>query len=181
MKKIAIFASGNGSNFEALVKGAKKYEVSFLFCDRKDAFVIERAKKLNIPVRYASIIVEKDKFEEKILSFLKEFNVDLIVLAGYMKLIKRKILNKYKNKIINIHPSLLPKYPGANAIEQAFMANEKEFGITIHFVDEGMDTGQIIFQKSFSKSKNDSLEDTENKVHILEHKYYPKFINKLSK
>lgn len=179
MLKIAIFASGSGSNFENLVNNAKNYEVSFLFCDRKDAYVIERAKKLSINYRYTSIIKEKDNFEEKVLEHLDEFDVDIIVLAGYMKLIGKKILDKWEGKIINIHPSLLPKYPGKDAIKQAYNNGEKTYGITIHYVDEGMDTGPIIQQESFVINDQLSLDEVTQRVHELEHTIYPKVINRI--
>lgn len=181
MVNIAIFASGSGSNFENLVRKKEQYNVSFLFCNRKDALAIQRAKNLGIEYRYASIIKEKEDFENKILYFLEEFKVDLIVLAGYMKIIGKSILDKWEGKIINIHPSLLPKYKGANAIKQAFENNEKEYGITIHYVDEGVDTGEIIAQDSFIAKPNETLEEITHKIHSLEHNLYPKIINRLSK
>ena len=181
MANIAIFASGSGSNFENLVKQKEQYNVSFLFCDRKDAFAIQRAKNLGIEYRYASIIQEKENFENKILEFLEEFQVDFIVLAGYMKIIGKAILDKWEGKIINIHPSLLPKYKGANAIKEAFENNEREYGITIHYVDEGVDTGKIIAQDSFIAESNETLEEITHKIHSLEHNLYPKIINRLSK
>lgn len=181
MVNIAIFASGSGSNFENLVRQKKEYNVSFLFCDRKNAFAIQRAKNLGIEHRYASIIQEKENFDKRILDFLEEFKVDFIVLAGYMKIISKTILEKWSGKIINIHPSLLPKYKGANAIKQAFENNEKEYGITIHFVDECVDTGEIIAQDSFIAKPNETLEEITYKIHNLEHNLYPKIINRLSK
>lgn len=179
MKKIAIFASGNGSNFEAIAKQANGFEIAFLFCDRKDAFVFERAKKLGIPTRYASIIKEKENYEKVVMSFLEEFDVDLIVLAGYMKLIGKDLLSKWEGKIINIHPSLLPKYPGTHSIEKAWENRDSEIGITIHYVDQGMDTGRIIEQHAIKLNPNWDLVETEKQVHKLEHEYYPKVIAKL--
>lgn len=181
MVSIAIFASGSGSNFENLVKQKDQYNVSFLFCDRKDAFAIQRAKNLGVEYRYASIIQEKENFENRILEFLEEFKVDFIVLAGYMKIIGKAMLDKWEGKIINIHPSLLPKYKGANAIKEAFKNNEREYGITIHYVDEGVDTGKIIAQDSFIAEPDETLEEITHKIHSLEHNLYPKIINKLSK
>ena len=180
MKKIVVFSSGNGSNFQNIVEKSNKnnYKVTLLFCDRKNAKVIQRAKNLSIPFMYLSIIKEKKNFNKKIICMLDEQKPDLIVLAGYMKLLDKSIINKWENKIINIHPSLLPKFPGANAIENAFMNHERKFGITIHFVDENMDTGEIIFKKSFVPT-NYNLDLITNEIHKLEHKYYPKIITQL--
>ncbi len=180
MKKIVVFASGSGSNFQNIVEKSKEnnYEVSLLFCDRKNAKVIDRAKNLSIPFKYLSIIKEKENFNKKMLAMLDEQKPDLIVLAGYMKLLGKTIVDKWENKIINIHPSLLPKFPGAHAIEQAFDNKEKEFGITIHFVDENMDTGKIIFQKSFIPT-NYNLDSITEEIHKIEHKYYPKIISQI--
>ena len=179
MLKIAVFASGSGSNFENLVKKAKNYEVSFLFCDRKDAYVIKRSQNLFIEHRYTSIIKEKDKYEQRVLDHLNGFDVDLIVLAGYMKMIGKDILDKWEGKIINIHPSLLPKYPGKDAIKQAYENNEKTYGVTVHYVDEGMDTGKIIKQKSFTIEEKLSLDEITNKIHEIEHEIYPEVINQI--
>lgn len=181
MARIAIFASGSGTNFEKLVINAKEYEVAFLFCDRKDAFVIERAKKLNTPCEYLSIIKEKENFDIKLLALLEKYNIDFIVLAGYMKLISKTILEKWSRKIINIHPSLLPKFPGKDAIKQTWESNEEYGGISIHFVDEGMDTGQIIKQASTLVDKEKNYEEFEKSIHELEYEWYPKIINKIAK
>ena len=179
-KKIIVFASGNGSNFENIVKQSHKYnyEVILLFCDRKNAKVIQKAKALSIPFEYLSIIKEKENFHYKLLDILNKYNPDLIVLAGYMKLLDEVITRKWKGKIINVHPSLLPKYPGAHAIEQGIKNNDKEYGMTIHYVDENMDTGKIIFQKQWI-SNDKTFQEIRNQITVLEHKYYPVIIKKV--
>lgn len=181
MARIAIFASGSGTNFEKLVINAKEYEVAFLFCDRKEAFVIERARKLNIQSEYLSIIKEKDNYDIKLLELLDKYNIDFIVLAGYMKLISKTILKKWAGRIINIHPSLLPKFPGKDAIKQTWESDEKYGGISIHYVDEGMDTGQIIKQASTKVDRYKTYEEFERDIHELEYEWYPKIINKIAK
>lgn len=162
MRKIAVFASGNGSNFENI---AKIFQPLILICNNKHAYVIERAKYLNVPY-----FIQKD--ENKILTILKENNIILIALAGYMKLLSKNFINSFNGTILNIHPSILPKYPGAHAIEKAYNADEKEFGITIHEVDYGMDTGPIKLQKFFFKEETDTLISITEKIHKLEHLYY---------
>lgn len=185
MKKIALFASGNGTNFQAIVdavkEGTLKAHISLLVCDRPDAYVIERAKKANIPyfAFRAKDYSGKEEYESIILEKLKEKNIEFIVLAGYMRLIGPTLLKEYEGKIVNIHPSLLPAFPGKDAIGQAFEAGVKVSGVTIHYVDEGMDTGPIIAQKAIEIDENDTRESFEEKIHAIEHELYPKVIQKL--
>jgi len=182
MKKIALFASGNGSNFQAIVdeieKGALAAEIAVLVTDKPDCYAVERAKKHNIPVfsfvpkNYAS----KDEYEREIAFYLIEKNVSLIVLAGYMKLIGEVLLTAFPNRIINIHPALLPAFPGKNGIKQAFDYGVKVFGVTVHYVDAGVDTGKIIAQESFKAEGNETLQEIEQKIHSIEHQLYVKVI-----
>ncbi len=185
MKKIAIFASGNGSNFQAIVDAVKqgklRAEVSLLVCDKPGAFVIERANKENIP---AFVFNPKDyenkaQFESKILQELKEKDIDFIALAGYMRLVGPTLLNEYEGRIVNIHPSLLPAFPGKDAIGQCLRAGVKKTGVTIHYVDEGMDTGEVIVQQAIELSENETRESLEEKIHAIEHELYPKTLEKL--
>lgn len=184
MKKIAVFASGNGSNFQSIVdhikEGNLNAHLALLVCDKPGAKVIERAKKAGIPsfVFHPKEYQNKSHFETEILQQLKNFEVDLIVLAGYMRLIGPTLLNEYEGKIINIHPSLLPSFPGKNAIEQALEAGVKITGVTIHYVDEGMDTGPIIAQRAIEISEDDNAETLANKIHKIEHTFYPEIIQK---
>src|SRR5690625_194660 len=179
MKRIAIFASGSGSNFEAIVeatlKGNLGCEVVLLFTDKKDAYVLERAKKFNIPAVARSIkdFLNKEAFERSILSVLKQEKIDFIVLAGYMRLIGPTILHKYTGKIVNIHPSLLPSFPGKDAIQQAMEKGVKITGVTIHYVDQGMDTGPIIAQKAVEITEEDTYETLKEKIQAIEHYLYP--------
>lgn len=180
--RVAIFASGSGSNFQALVESFKKEEIPgklvCLFCDQEEAYVIKRAEKENIPyfVLPKKKTQTKADYEKQIIHLLKTASVDLICLAGYMKILGKELLEAYPNRIINLHPSLLPKFKGAHSIEEFYNSSEKETGITIHLVDQGVDTGPIIFQKKISRQEQDSLEDLTEKIHELEHRYYPKII-----
>ncbi len=176
--KLAILASGNGSNFQAIVDAIQshqlKSEVVRLVSDKADAYVIQRAHKHHIP---ATIIErknfpDKESFEKAILTELQKSGAEWIILAGYMRIISSILLEAFPQKILNIHPSLLPKFPGLHAIEQAWKAGEKKMGCTVHFVDEGCDTGPIIAQSSFELLPHDTLESITERMHQHEHKLY---------
>lgn len=185
MTNIAIFASGTGSNFQAIIDAvkAKKLhaEVKLLVCDKPGAAVIAKAEMADVttfvfnPKQYET----KVDFENEIIDQLKQHDIDYIILAGYMRLIGPTLLKAYVNRIINIHPSLLPEFPGKDAIGQALRAGVKKTGVTVHFVDEGMDTGPIIAQKAVELENEDTLEDIERKVHEVEHVFYPATLEKL--
>lgn len=185
MKKIAIFASGNGSNFEAIVEAVKrKYlycDIELLVCDKKGAYAITRANNHNIdtfvfnPKDYKN----KEEYEKEILEELVSKKIDLIVLAGYMRLIGNTLLSMFEDRIINIHPSLLPAFKGKDAIGQAIDYGVKVMGVTVHYVDSGMDTGRIIEQDSFRLMGNETTSDIEEQIHAIEHRLYPKVIKDL--
>jgi phosphoribosylglycinamide formyltransferase 1 len=185
MKNVAIFASGSGTNTENIInyfKDNKDIKISCILCNKKDAYVLTRAKNHNINFLYFN----RDYFynSAKILDFLSENKVDFIVLAGFLWLIPSYLINIYSNKIINIHPALLPKYGGkgmyGDAVHKAVYENsENETGITIHYVNEKYDEGDIIFQAKCKVDKNDTPETIANKVHQLEYKHFPTVIEKL--
>lgn len=184
MKKIVVFASGSGTNAENIIKyfAEKKIGTVEAVCtNNQSALVIERAKNYEVP----SIIFSKeDLFEGKVLQILNKIEPDLIVLAGFLLKFPKNIIKAYPNKIINIHPALLPKYGGKGMygmfIHRAIVANkEKESGITIHFVDENYDEGNIIFQKTVALLGNETPEEVALKIHQLEQKYFPEIIKKL--
>ena len=177
--RIAVFASGNGSNFqaiaEALADQKSNGEITLLFCDKKEAYALERANKLNIPSQAFSPkdFASKGIYEAEILHLMEEYKIELIVLAGYMRLVGPTLLEAYPNKIINIHPSLLPAFPGLHGIRDAYEAGVKETGVTIHFVDKGVDTGPVIAQKKVEIAADDTLASLEEKIHQVEHNLYP--------
>lgn len=185
MKKIAVFASGSGTNFQAIVdaveRGELEIDIALLVCDKPNAYVIERAKKANIPqfVFTAKDYESKEQYEQAILRQLQEKNIEFIVLAGYMRLIGKTLLDAFEGRIVNIHPSLLPAFPGKDAIGQALKAKVRVTGVTIHYVDEGMDTGPIIAQKAVEIDENESRESVEKKIHAIEHQLYPTVLRKL--
>ena len=183
MKKIVVFASGSGSNFEAIVTKlhGKACEVSLLVCDNPDAYCLERAKKLGIKTLQLILkdFPSKACYELEMIKHLKDISPDLIVLAGYMKLIGETLLNEYEGKIINIHPSLLPAFPGKDGIGDALTYGVKVMGVTVHYVDAGMDTGQIIDQASFRRTCDETDAQSKEKIHAIEHELYPQVIKSL--
>ncbi|MFC6170773.1 phosphoribosylglycinamide formyltransferase [Loigolactobacillus jiayinensis] len=178
MKKIAIFASGNGSNFQALVEGIKQQQVAaqvvLLVCDQPQAYVLQRAQQLAIPVWTAAFNQFSDKaaFETAILSELQQRGVELILLAGYMRIIGPTLLQAYPQRLINIHPALLPNFPGRHGIEDAFAAGVTETGVTIHYVDAGIDSGPIIAQQTVPIKPSDDLASLSQRIHQTEHRLY---------
>jgi len=185
VKRVAIFASGSGSNFQAIVDsvqaGHVHADICLLICDKPQAKVVERAAQAGIPsfVFSPKDYESKVAFETEIVERLQAANIDLIVLAGYMRLIGETFLGAYEGKIINIHPSLLPSFPGVDAIGQAHRAGVKVTGVTIHYVDAGMDTGPIIAQRAIEIEETDQLEDVERKIHEVEHQFYTETLQKL--
>jgi len=186
--KIAVLASGRGSNFKSILHEIKAgrcdAEVKVLITNKPDAGAIEIAKEYSIPVE----IVRKNDFstreelDERILELLKQHGVELVVLAGYMLLIKGKnLLEEYRNRIINIHPALLPSFPGDDAQKDAFEYGVKISGLTIHFVDESLDAGPIIYQEAVDISDCTSGDEVAAKIIEREHKAYAKVIDSFSK
>lgn len=184
MKRLAVFASGNGTNFEAIVSAAERGElparVVLLICDRPGARVVERAAAHGVetlafaPKEYAS----KADYEAEIVRRLDAAGVELVCLAGYMRIVGETLLGAYGGRIINIHPSLLPAFRGAHAIEQALAYGVKVFGVTIHYVDATLDGGRIIAQRAFEYDGGDRAE-LEAKIHAVEHPLYVETIRRL--
>lgn len=185
--KLAVFASGNGSNFQAIAEavsiGTIDAELTLLFCDKKNAYVVQRARALSIPVVSFSPkdFESKALYEAEILHLLEEEQIDLVVLAGYMRIVGPTLLEEYSSRLINIHPSLLPLFPGLHGIRDAFYENVLETGVTIHYVDDGVDTGPIIAQEKVTIDTTDTLVSLEEKIHNVEHKLFPKVLAELIK
>lgn len=179
MKKIAVFASGSGSNFQSIVdeidSGTLEADVRLLVCDRPGARATERAEAAGIPVFSfrAKEYESKEAFEREIIRELKEAGVEFIVLAGYMRLIGPTLLEAFGGRIVNIHPSILPAFPGKDAIGQAFDGGVKVTGVTIHYVDAGMDTGEIIAQEAVTVEEDETRESLQRKIQAVEHRLYP--------
>lgn len=178
MKKIAVFASGNGSNFQVI---AEQFPVEFVFSDHRDAYVLERAGKLGVK-SYAFELREFDSkaaYEQAIVDLLEEHQIDLVCLAGYMKIVGPTLLGVYEGRIINIHPAYLPEFPGVHGIEDAWNASVDQSGVTIHWVDSGVDTGKIIQQVRVPRLADDTIERFEERIHAAEYQLYPQVLESL--
>lgn len=182
--KFAVFASGSGTNFQAIYdavqEGKLTGEAVLVVTDKPDAFIVERAEKAGIATLAIkpSSFSSKSAYEQAILEKLTELNVEWIVLAGYMRLIGDVLLEAFPNRIINIHPSLLPAFPGKDAIGQAMEHGVKVTGVTVHYVDAGMDTGTIIAQQAVEVVEGDRVQ-TEKRIHDVEHALYTKALQQL--
>lgn len=184
--RIGVLASGRGSNFQAIIdsieSGYLKAEIALLITDNPNAFAIERAKKHSLdymvitPGNYPS----RDEYFLQIATELKERSVGLIVLAGFMRVVKKTLIDAFPNRIINIHPALLPSFPGLHGQRQANDYGVKISGCTVHFVDEGMDTGPIIIQAAVAVRDDDTADSLSERILKSEHKIYPEAIKLFS-
>lgn len=184
MINIAVFISGRGSNFVKIYENIKSgvlknTSISVVFSNNPKAKGVDFAKENNIPV----IIIpsknrsDRENYDREIVEVLKPFNIDLICLAGYMRIVTNVLIDQYKNKIINIHPALLPSFTGLDAQKQAIEYGVRYSGCTVHFVDSGVDTGPIILQSVVEVSQNDTEETLSEKILKEEHKTYSKAIS----
>lgn len=179
VKRIAVFASGFGSNLQALIDYSKEKdlggEIVLVFSNNKDAYALKRAERHGIK----NVVIDpeefetREKFDLKVMGILKKEKIDLIVLAGYMLLLSPRFVSEFRNRILNIHPALLPSFKGTHAIKDAYEYGVKVTGVTVHFVDEGMDSGPIILQEPVYVDDNDTLDKLEEKIHEVEHRIYP--------
>ena len=185
MKRIIILISGNGSNLEAIINacnsGYINGEIVNVISNNPDAYGIERSNKFNIKTK---IINHKDfdsriKFDDELENYLSELKPDLIVLAGFMRILGKKIINRFANKMINLHPSLLPLYPGLNTHEQVLKNNDKRHGISIHFVTPQLDAGPLIAQASIEIGSDKRLDQLVKRIHTIEHHLLPKVIKEM--
>lgn len=190
MKNIAVFVSGSGSDMQSIIDNCENGNINgnvvCVVSNKSGIFALERAKKHNIPSKVFEQktfgdIIERDN---AIVEYLAPYNIELIVLAGYLSIVTNVIINKYPNKIVNIHPALIPKFCGKGMYgmrvhEAVIAAGEKESGATVHYVDEGADTGKIIAQEKVNILENDSAESLQKRVLELEHKLLPQVVAKL--
>lgn len=191
MAKIAVLASGSGSNFQAIAeafadpkRNPEGHEVALLICDKPGAGCLDRALKLEVPsivVAYAKggTTEVRQAAEREMTAALESFGVDLVVLAGFMRILTPLFVGRWAGKMVNIHPALLPRHPGAHGISDSFASNDAELGVTVHWVDEGVDTGGILAQKAFTRPPGLTLEAAETQIHALEHDLYPSTVLKL--
>ena len=186
--EVAVLASGRGNNFKAIADeiaaGRCDAHIAVLITNKPDAQAIAIARSKGIPVEILErkSVKSRDELDSRILETLKRYNVELVVLAGYMMVLKgRPLLEAYKNRIINIHPALLPSFPGVDAQKQAFDYGAKVSGVTIHIVDETLDAGPIIYQEAVDISGCRSAEEVAVCILEIEHKVYPKIVDSFSK
>ncbi len=187
MKRFAVFASGNGSNLQAIINALEKKKIAatlaVVISDKKDAFALKRALKAGIPTVTVDPKAFKDRvaMDKAIIKELKSFHVDFVVLAGYMRILSAYFVRTFRNKVLNIHPALLPSFKGAHAIKDAFESGAISTGVTVHFVDEEIDHGPVISQEALRIRKTDTLKTLEARIHKLEHKIYPRVIDLFAK
>ena len=177
--RVGVLASGEGTNFQELINLSTNknldIEIKVLITNKEEAGCIKRALKANIPCKIikGNDFLNKELFEEEIIKILKGFDVELVIMAGWMKIVSSFFISKYKDKIINIHPSLLPSYKGSSAIKEALSNSSKITGCSVHFVENEVDSGSLIMQAALSVFENDNLESLTKRIQILEHKILP--------
>ncbi len=187
MLKIGVLASGKGSNLQAIIdsinKGEVAGEVVLVISDRSNAGALLRAENHGIRNLFLDPRKFKDRksYDERIIGELKKENVELILLAGYMRLLSPVMIQSFHQRIMNIHPSLLPSFPGKEGVSQAFDYGVKVTGCTVHFVDEGLDTGPVILQDSVPVLQEDTLETLQSRIHAAEHRIYPRAVDLFSR
>jgi len=179
---IAVLCSGSGTNLQAIIDNARSgsipAKISLVLSDKKDAYALERAKKAGIetiildPKEYKT----REDFDKEVVRNLKKKDIGLVVLAGFMRLLSPYLIKEYKNKIINIHPALLPSFKGTHGIKDALSYGAKVTGVTVHFVDEHLDNGPIILQKCVEIKEGDTENTLLERVHSVEHKIYPEAV-----
>ncbi len=182
MPRLAVLASGSGSNFETLARALEptEHDCVLLVCDRKDAGALARAERLGVPravVSYAGRL--RGQAEAEIESLLAGSGADLVALAGFLRVLSPSFVRRRAGRILNIHPALLPAYPGLDALRRAWDAGEESFGVTVHLVDEGLDTGPILRQEKLRRRPGEGFEDLEARVHALEHELYTDIVLRL--
>ena len=178
-KNVAVLVSGSGTNLQAIIDSdIECTNIAVVICNNPEAYAITRARNSDIPVEIVNHrdFDSREMFERELVNRLDKYSVDLIVLAGFMRVLSSYFVNKYKLRIINLHPALLPSFPGMHAARQALEHGVKYTGCTVHFVDDGIDTGPIILQSVIEVNDNDSEESLLERIHKLEHKIYPEAI-----
>lgn len=181
MKKtrLAVFASGSGTNLQAIIDARiPSADIVLVFSNNPEAYALERAAKHGIPheVLDHKNFASREEYDREVLKSIEPYGIELIALAGFMRILSPLFVKAYKNRIMNLHPALLPSFPGIHAARQALEAGVKYTGVTIHFVDEGVDTGPIILQSIVPVLDDDTEESLLERIHREEHKIYPEAI-----
>jgi len=179
---IAVLASGSGTNLEAIAQAIDDGEVpariALVLSDNPDAFALERAQRRGIDTALVRLgdFPDRPSYDRAIAETLLEAGIDLVVLAGYMKLVGPEFVEAFRGRIMNIHPALLPSFPGEHGVRDALDHGVKVTGVTVHFVDEGLDTGPIIVQEAVPVEEGDDEETLHNRIHLAEYRAYPRAI-----
>lgn len=182
MINIAVLVSGRGTNLQAIInaikRGAIAGKIKIVLSDNPDAYALKRAERNDIKAQAVNYknFSGKEEYEQEVIQQLDNYKIDLIVLAGYMRILGSGFIEKYRYRIINIHPALLPAFPGLNAQRQALKYGVKISGCTVHFVDEGMDSGPIILQKAIKVKQSDDEESLSKRILKYEHQLLPRAI-----
>lgn len=185
MKKIGVLISGTGSNLKAIINNCNNKNInasiSFVISDNPDALGLQIAKENGILIKVINFkeFKKRKDFDQALLNFLSSNELDLIVLAGFMKILPRMITDKFKGRIVNIHPSILPKYPGTQTHAKVMKNKDRFHGVSIHFVNEILDSGQLIAQGIINTKPNQSESNLIKRIHKVEHLLYPKVIKYL--
>ncbi len=180
---IGVLASGSGTNLQAIMEACEKGEiagrVAVVISDREEAFALKRAAKKGIPAHFLNPKGYKDReaYDGAAVALLQEYRVEVVALAGFMRLVSPYFVRMYPNKIMNIHPALLPAFPGTHGVEDALAYGVKVSGCTVHFVDEGLDTGPIILQAAVEVKDDDTAESLHQRIHKEEYRLYPRALD----
>lgn len=184
MKRIAVLASGNGSNLQAILDALDagditNVEVTLVLSDKENAHALARARKKGISTVYFSSLrySTREEYDRGVVTYLEERHIDLVVLAGFMRVLSPYFVMSFPNSIMNIHPALLPAFPGTQGVADALAYGVKVTGCTVHFVDEGVDTGPIILQEAVPVYETDTVETLHQRIHTVEHRLYPNAVN----
>jgi len=182
--KVAVLISGNGSNLQSLIDNFKKessIDIKCVISNKENAFGLERATEANIDNFFVdhTKFKTREEFDQELIKILEEYDPDLIVLAGFMRILSELFVDKYIGKLINIHPSLLPKYPGLETHKKVIENKDSHHGVTIHYVDKTLDGGPICAQSQM-EVKTDNIKDLQNQIHQIEHEMYPLVIKQIA-
>lgn len=180
--RLAVLASGNGSNLQAIIDAANREEISgsvaVVFSDKEESFALERARRHGIEALFLNPghYSHREAYDSDVVCLLREREIELVILAGFMRLLSPHFVEQYRGRIMNIHPALLPSFPGVDGVKQALRYGVKVSGCTVHFVDEGLDTGPIILQEAVNVYDNDTEESLQERIHEVEHRLYPRAV-----
>lgn len=185
--ELGVLVSGNGSNLQAILDAVTRGEldarVKLVVSNRENAFALERAKNANVPAIVCSHkgLPSREAYDEKLVALLRDAGVDYVVLAGFMRILSPVFVRAFEGRVLNIHPALLPSFPGVNALGQALAHGAKVTGVTVHWVDEGVDTGPIIAQRAVPILPTDDEAALAARVHQVEHELYVEVLRDLSR